>query len=69
SSPVLGIVTEGDREAMNEVNAHIQIPASPHYTAAITSTVALQLFAYHVARLRGCPIDQPRNLAKSVTVE
>jgi glucosamine--fructose-6-phosphate aminotransferase (isomerizing) len=69
SSPVLGIVTEGDRAAMNEVNASIQVPASPQYTAAITSTVALQLFAYHVARLRGCPIDQPRNLAKSVTVE
>jgi glucosamine--fructose-6-phosphate aminotransferase (isomerizing) len=69
SSPVLGIVTEGDKEAMNEVDASIQVPASPHYTAAVTSTVALQLFAYHVARLRGCPIDQPRNLAKSVTVE
>jgi glucosamine--fructose-6-phosphate aminotransferase (isomerizing) len=69
SSPVLGVVTEGDRAAMNEVNACIQVPASPHYTAVITSTVALQLFAYHVARLRGCPIDQPRNLAKSVTVE
>ena len=69
SSPVLGVVTEGDRDAMREVNACIQVPASPHYTAVVTSTVALQLFAYHVARLRGCPIDQPRNLAKSVTVE
>lgn len=69
SSPVLGIVTEGDREAMSQVNASIQVPASPHYAAVITSTVALQLFSYHVARLRGCPIDQPRNLAKSVTVE
>lgn len=69
SSPVLGVVTEGDRAAMAEVNASIQVPAGPHYSTAITATVALQLFAYHVARLRGCPIDQPRNLAKSVTVE
>ena len=69
SSPVLGVVTEGDREAMSQVHASIQVPASPHYSAVVTSTVALQLFAYHVARLRGCPIDQPRNLAKSVTVE
>lgn len=69
SSPVLGIVTEGDRAAMAEVNASIQVPPGPHYSTTITATVALQLFAYHVARLRGCPIDQPRNLAKSVTVE
>ncbi len=69
SSPVLGVVTEGDREAMSQVDACIQVPMSPHYTAVVTATVALQLFAYHVARLRGCPIDQPRNLAKSVTVE
>jgi glucosamine--fructose-6-phosphate aminotransferase (isomerizing) len=37
--------------------------------ATIPAVVALQLLSYHVARLRGCPIDQPRNLAKSVTVE
>jgi len=39
------------------------------HTAVVPATIALQLFAYHVARLRGCAIDQPRNLAKSVTVE
>ena len=60
---------EGDREAMGEVDAFIEVPPAPHPTAVVTSTVALQLFAYHVARLRGCAIDQPRNLAKSVTVE
>jgi len=69
SSPVLGIVTEGDREAMHEVDVAIEVPAAPLYTAVVPSTVALQLFAYHVARLRDCPVDQPRNLAKSVTVE
>ena len=40
-----------------------------HPLGPITVVVALQLFAYHVARIRGCPIDQPKNLAKSVTVE
>lgn len=68
-SPVLGIITEGDTEAKANCNWFIEVPKSPQYTATVTSTVALQLFAYHVARLKGCPIDQPRNLAKSVTVE
>jgi len=68
-APVLGIITEGDKEAESSCDWSISLPYSPHYTATITSTVALQLFAYHVARLKNCPIDQPRNLAKSVTVE
>jgi len=68
-SPVLGVITEGDEEAKLNCDWVIEVPDSPHYTATITSTVALQLFSYHVARLKGCPIDQPRNLAKSVTVE
>lgn len=68
-SPVLGVITAGDEEAKANCDWCIEVPASPHYTATITSTVALQLFSYHVARLKGCPIDQPRNLAKSVTVE
>eukprot|EP00112_Aurelia_sp_Birch-Aquarium-sp1_P006822 Seg17453.1 transcript_id=Seg17453.1/GoldUCD/mRNA.D3Y31 product="Glutamine-fructose-6-phosphate aminotransferase" protein_id=Seg17453.1/GoldUCD/D3Y31 len=68
-SPVLGIITEGDEDAKAACDWTIEVPDSPHYTATVTSTVALQLFSYHVARLRGCPIDQPRNLAKSVTVE
>ena len=69
SAPVLGIVTEGDTEAKNAVDAYIEVPPAPLHTAVVPSVVALQLFAYHVARLRGCAIDQPRNLAKSVTVE
>ena len=68
-SPVLGVITAGDEEAKANCDWDIEVPNSPHYTATITSTVALQLFSYHVARLKGCPIDQPRNLAKSVTVE
>lgn len=68
-APVLGIVTEGDTEAAEHVNDAIFIPRTSPEIAPIVTVVALQLFAYHVARLRGCEIDQPRNLAKSVTVE
>lgn len=69
SAPVLGVITEGDEEARNACDHVIEIPACPHYTSVIPAAVALQIFAYHVARIRGCSIDQPRNLAKSVTVE
>jgi len=68
-APIIGVVTEGDQDAMNACDHYIEIPRSPHFTATITASIALQLFAYHVAKLRDCPIDQPRNLAKSVTVE
>ena len=68
-SRVLGIVTEGDSEAIATVDDHIIVPRCPLHTAVVPSTVALQLLSYHIARLKGCPIDQPRNLAKSVTVE
>ena len=62
-------MTAGDEEARKTVDAYIEVPKAPMHTAVVPSAVALQLFAYHVARLRGCAIDQPRNLAKSVTVE
>jgi glucosamine--fructose-6-phosphate aminotransferase (isomerizing) len=65
----LGIVTEGDSEAIATVDDHITVPACPLHTAVVPSTVALQLLSYHIARLKDCSIDQPRNLAKSVTVE
>jgi glucosamine--fructose-6-phosphate aminotransferase (isomerizing) len=68
-APVLGIVTEGDDEACAVSDAVIAVPRMGLYTTPIVTVVALQLLAYHVARLRGCAIDQPRNLAKSVTVE
>jgi glutamine---fructose-6-phosphate transaminase (isomerizing) len=66
---ILGIVTEGDRGAEQVMDDFISIPRAHPLVATIPATVALQLFSYHVARLRGCEIDQPRNLAKSVTVE
>ena len=66
---ILGIVTEGDHEAAECMDDFITIPRAHPLVATIPAVVALQLFSYHVARLRGCEIDQPRNLAKSVTVE
>ena len=68
-APVIGIVTEGDETSAQHLDDVIHVPRCSHLTAPIPTVVALQLFAYHVARLRECPIDQPRNLAKSVTVE
>jgi glucosamine--fructose-6-phosphate aminotransferase (isomerizing) len=69
NAPVLGVITEGDEEARSTCDHVIEIPSCPQYTSVIPAAVALQLFSYHVARIRGCAIDQPRNLAKSVTVE
>lgn len=66
---ILGIVTEGDHETAECMDDFITIPSCHPLVATIPAVVALQLFAYHVARIRGCEIDQPRNLAKSVTVE
>ncbi len=66
---ILGLVTEGDHEAEEVMDDFIAIPRTHPLVATIPATVALQLFSYHVARLRGCEIDHPRNLAKSVTVE
>jgi glucosamine--fructose-6-phosphate aminotransferase (isomerizing) len=66
---ILGIVTEGDKEAMEVMDDVIEVPACHPLVSTIPTAVALQLLAYHIANERGCEIDQPRNLAKSVTVE
>ena len=68
SSPVIGLFTDGDAAAAAADHA-IFLPPCPNAVAVIPASIALQLLAYHVAKARGCPIDQPRNLAKSVTVE
>jgi len=68
-APVIGVVTDGDAETGRHADAVIPVPRCSHLTAPIPVAVVLQLFAYHMAQLRGCSIDQPRNLAKSVTVE
>lgn len=66
---VIAIVTEGDK-AIREMADHvIEIPDTDETLVAIPSVVPLQLIAYHIAVIRGCNVDQPRNLAKSVTVE
>ncbi len=68
-APVIGVGSEDDRELPKFVDDLITIPRMPWVFSPVPVSVALMLFAYHVARKRGCPIDKPRNLAKSVTVE
>ena len=66
---VIAVATEGDTTIAELADHVLEVPATPELLAPVTVTVPLQLFAYHVATLRGCDVDQPRNLAKSVTVE
>jgi glutamine---fructose-6-phosphate transaminase (isomerizing) len=66
---VIAIVTEGDRDTCRLADHCIEIPHVPGPLTPLLSIVPLQLLAYHMAVLRGCDVDQPRNLAKSVTVE
>ncbi|MSQ21852.1 MAG: glutamine--fructose-6-phosphate transaminase (isomerizing) [Dehalococcoidia bacterium] len=66
---VIALITQGDRELASKVDDTIEIPESPYLLSPIISVVPLQLLAYHIAVLRGCDVDQPRNLAKTVTVE
>ncbi len=66
---VIAIASEGDTTIAERANAVIQIPDLGEYLTPVLATVPLQLLAYHVAVLKGTDVDQPRNLAKSVTVE
>ena len=66
---VIAVVTEGDHEAAKLADHAIPVPASSELLLPILEIVPLQLLAYHIAVRRGCDVDQPRNLAKSVTVE
>ena len=66
---VLALVTEGDQDLPSQVDHVLYIPEAPEYLLPVLTTVPLQLLAYHIAEFRGCDVDQPRNLAKSVTVE
>jgi len=66
---VIGIVTEGDTGLKELTGDVIEIPRSHPALAPLLAVIPLQLLAYHIAVLRGCNVDQPRNLAKSVTVE
>lgn len=66
---VVAIVTEGDETLSEMADFHIEIPATEEAFTPLITTIPLQLLSYHIAVLRGCNVDQPRNLAKSVTVE
>ena len=66
---VISIVTDGDRLARGSSKHAIEIPSTPEVLSPILEIIPLQLLAYHIAVRRGCDVDQPRNLAKSVTVE
>jgi len=66
---VIAIVSEGDTKISTMVDYLIEIPVVSDFLEPLLSTIPLQLLSYHIAVLRGCNVDQPRNLAKSVTVE
>jgi len=69
SGTVIAVATEGDEEIRESVDRVIHVPPAPELLLPILEIVPLQLLAYHIAVRRGCDVDQPRNLAKSVTVE
>jgi glucosamine--fructose-6-phosphate aminotransferase (isomerizing) len=66
---VIAIVDKADSQAVEIADDVIRVPAVPDFLQPIVTVVPLQLLAYHAAILRGCDVDKPRNLAKSVTVE
>lgn len=66
---VIAIVTEGDTDVKQMADYTIEIPDTDEMFLPLIATIPLQLLSYHIAVLRGCNVDQPRNLAKSVTVE
>jgi glutamine---fructose-6-phosphate transaminase (isomerizing) len=66
---VISIVTAGDHHAREASDHSIELPSAPDVLSPMLEIVPLQLLAYHIAVRRGCDVDQPRNLAKSVTVE
>ena len=66
---VIAVVTEGNRELDKLVDHVIEVPETIESLSPLINTIPLQLLSYHIAVMRGCNVDQPRNLAKSVTVE
>ena len=66
---IIAIVTEGDTTVKDLADYVIEIPETEEMFVPLLATIPLQLLAYHIAVMRGCNVDQPRNLAKSVTVE
>lgn len=66
---IIAIVTEGDTQVRDLADHVIEIPETNEHLVPLLATVPLQLLSYHISVMRGCNVDQPRNLAKSVTVE
>ena len=66
---LIAITSEGNGDLSNVADHQVAVPASPPLIAPVLTVIPLQLLAYHIAVLRGCDVDKPRNLAKSVTVE
>jgi len=66
---IIAITSEGNGDLSNVADHQVAVPASPPLIAPVLTVIPLQLLAYHIAVLRGCDVDRPRNLAKSVTVE
>ena len=66
---VIALASEGDKEIRNKADHVIYVPGAPPLLQPIVNVIPLQLLSYHIAVRRGCDVDQPRNLAKSVTVE
>jgi len=67
--PVIGVANDGDEVIAQQCNDVLWVPSCPELISPITVAIPLQLLAYHMADMRGEDIDQPRNLAKTVTVE
>ncbi|WP_445381025.1 glutamine--fructose-6-phosphate transaminase (isomerizing) [Robiginitalea sp. IMCC43444] len=66
---IIAIVTEGDEQVRDLADHVIEVPECSESLSPLLTTIPLQLLSYHIAVMRGCNVDQPRNLAKSVTVE
>ncbi|MFL9844223.1 glutamine--fructose-6-phosphate transaminase (isomerizing) [Flavobacterium rhizosphaerae] len=69
SGKIIAVVTKGDTQVKSLADHIIEIPETSDALSPLISTIPLQLLSYHIAVMRGCNVDQPRNLAKSVTVE
>jgi glucosamine--fructose-6-phosphate aminotransferase (isomerizing) len=67
--PIIAVATHGDEEIADRADDVVYIPDVPEYLQPLVAVVPLQLLAYYIALRRGCDVDKPRNLAKSVTVE
>jgi len=68
-SPVIAVATDGDELITSNADHVIWVPEAPWMLSPVLTVIPLQMLAYHIAAMRGLDVDQPRNLAKSVTVE